>query len=83
VGLTTLPCKKENCLEASKKFSRILRRRLRPKLGCGAKERRKILSDTLCRNSKNHRGFFELLQKIMLGYVGFEKTLVHSKNDIS
>jgi hypothetical protein len=23
VGLTTLPCKKENCWEASKKFSRI------------------------------------------------------------
>jgi hypothetical protein len=38
VGLTTLPCKKENCGEASKKFSRILRRRPRPKLGCGAKE---------------------------------------------
>jgi hypothetical protein len=40
VGLTTLPCKKENW-EASKKFSRILRSRPRPKLGCGAKERRK------------------------------------------
>jgi hypothetical protein len=40
VGLTTLPCKKENCCEASKKFSRILRRP-RPKLGCGAKERKK------------------------------------------
>jgi len=39
VGLTTLPCKKENCWEASKKFSRILWRRPRPKLGCGAKER--------------------------------------------
>jgi hypothetical protein len=39
VGLTTLPCKKENCSEASKKFSRILRRRPRPKLGCGTKER--------------------------------------------
>jgi hypothetical protein len=43
VGLTTLLCKKENCWEASKKFSRILRRRRpRPKLGCGAKERRRI-----------------------------------------
>jgi hypothetical protein len=41
VGLTTLPCKKENSLEASKKSSRILRRKPRPKLGCGAKERRK------------------------------------------
>jgi hypothetical protein len=41
VGLTTLPCKKENCSEASKKFSRILWRRPRPKLGCGAKERRR------------------------------------------
>jgi hypothetical protein len=40
VGLTTLPCKKENCSEASKKFSRILWRRPRPKLACGAKERR-------------------------------------------
>jgi hypothetical protein len=39
VGLTTLPCKKENCWEASKKFSGILKRRSRPKLGCGAKER--------------------------------------------
>jgi hypothetical protein len=35
---------KENCWEASKKFSRILWRRPRPKLGCGAKEsRRRIL----------------------------------------
>jgi hypothetical protein len=33
VGLTTLPCKKENYCEASKKFNRILRRRPRPKLG--------------------------------------------------
>jgi hypothetical protein len=41
VGLTTLPCKKENCSEASKKFSRILRRKPRPKLGCVAKERRR------------------------------------------
>jgi hypothetical protein len=41
VGLTTLPCKKENCREASKKFSQILWRRPRPKLGCGAKERRR------------------------------------------
>jgi hypothetical protein len=39
VGLTTLPCKKENCWEASKKFSWILWRRPWPKLGCGAKER--------------------------------------------
>jgi hypothetical protein len=38
VGLKTLPCKKENCREASEKFSRILWRRPRPKLGCGAKE---------------------------------------------
>jgi hypothetical protein len=43
VGLTTLPCKKENCSEASKKFSQILRRRPRPKLGCGAKERSIII----------------------------------------
>jgi hypothetical protein len=42
VGLTTLPCKKENCREASKKFSRILWRRPRPGLGCGANERKKI-----------------------------------------
>jgi len=41
VGLTTLPCKKENCWEASKKLNRILWRRPRPKLGCGAKERKK------------------------------------------
>jgi hypothetical protein len=39
MGLTTLLCKKENCLEASKKFSRILWRRSRPRLGCEAKER--------------------------------------------
>jgi hypothetical protein len=39
VGLTTLPCKGENCLEASKKFSLILWRRPSPKLGCGAKRR--------------------------------------------
>jgi hypothetical protein len=42
VGLTTLPCKKENHCEASKKFSRILRRRPKPTLGCGAKERKII-----------------------------------------
>jgi hypothetical protein len=41
VGLTTLPCKKENCGEASKKFSRILWRRPRVKLSCGAKERKR------------------------------------------
>jgi hypothetical protein len=41
VGLTTLPCKKENCREVSTKFSRILWRRPRPKLGCGAEERRR------------------------------------------
>jgi hypothetical protein len=41
VGITTLPCKRENCCEASKKFSRILWRKPRPKLGCGAKERKK------------------------------------------
>jgi hypothetical protein len=43
VGLTIIPCKKENCSEASKKFSRILRRRPRPKLCCGAKERQQVL----------------------------------------
>jgi hypothetical protein len=37
------PVKKENCREASKKFSRILWRRPRPKLSCGAKERKKIV----------------------------------------
>jgi hypothetical protein len=42
VGLKTLTCKKENCWEVSKKFSRILWRRPRPKLGCGANERRII-----------------------------------------
>jgi hypothetical protein len=42
VGLTTPPCKKESCSEASKKFSRILRRRPRPKLGCGTKEKKHI-----------------------------------------
>jgi hypothetical protein len=41
VGLTTPPCKKENCWEASKKFSQILRRRPRPTLGCGAEKRRR------------------------------------------
>jgi hypothetical protein len=41
MGLTTLPCKKENCREASKKFSLILWR-TRPKLGCGAKKRRRM-----------------------------------------
>jgi hypothetical protein len=37
-GLTTLRYKKENYWKASKKFSRILWRRPRPKLGYGAKE---------------------------------------------
>jgi hypothetical protein len=41
VGLTPLPCKKEDCREGSKKFSRISWRRPRPKLGCGAKKRKK------------------------------------------
>jgi hypothetical protein len=41
VGLTNLSCKKENCWEASNKFSQILRRRPRSMLGCGAKERKK------------------------------------------
>jgi phosphoglycerate-specific signal transduction histidine kinase len=41
VGLTTLTRKKEKCREASKKFIRILWRRPRPKLGRGAKERKK------------------------------------------
>jgi hypothetical protein len=41
VELTTLPCKKENYWESSKKFSRILWRRPRLKLGCGGKERRR------------------------------------------
>jgi hypothetical protein len=41
VGLKTLPCKKENCREDSKKFSRILWRRPRLKLSCGAKEKRR------------------------------------------
>jgi hypothetical protein len=50
VGLTTLPCKKENCWEASKKFSRILWRRPRPKLGRGAKERRR--RETGCENGR-------------------------------
>jgi hypothetical protein len=40
-GANNPTLKKENFREASKKFSRILRRRPRPKLGCGAKERRK------------------------------------------
>jgi len=44
VGLTNLPCKNENCWEASKKFSRIMWRRPRPKLGCGAKERRSLIN---------------------------------------
>jgi predicted ABC-class ATPase len=39
MGLKTLPCKKENCSEASTKFSQILWRRPRPKVGYGAKER--------------------------------------------
>jgi hypothetical protein len=47
VGLTTLPCKKENCREASKKVIRILWRRPRPKLGCGAKERRRRAKDKI------------------------------------
>jgi hypothetical protein len=44
MGLTTLPSKKENCREASKKFSWILWRRPRPKLGCGAKGRESTLN---------------------------------------
>jgi hypothetical protein len=40
-GANNPTLKKEHCWEASKKFSRILRRRPRHKLGCGAKERRK------------------------------------------
>jgi len=44
VGLTNLPCKNENCWEASKKFSRIMWRRPRPKLGCGAKGRESTLN---------------------------------------
>jgi hypothetical protein len=48
VGLTTLPCKREKCSEASKKFSRILWRRPRPKLGCGAKEGRRMKKNGLC-----------------------------------
>jgi hypothetical protein len=39
-GAITLPCKKENCRDASKKFSWILWRS-KPKLGCGSKERKK------------------------------------------
>jgi hypothetical protein len=41
VGLTTLPCKKKIVEKPLRKFSRILRMRPRPKLGCGAKERKK------------------------------------------
>jgi hypothetical protein len=41
MGLTILPCKRENVEKPSKKFSRILWRRPRPKLSCGAKERRR------------------------------------------
>jgi hypothetical protein len=40
-GATTLACIKENRSETSKKFSWILRRRPRPTLGCGTKERKK------------------------------------------
>jgi len=40
-GAKTLPYKKENFWEASKKFGWILRERPRPKLGCGAKEGRR------------------------------------------
>jgi hypothetical protein len=47
VGLTTLPCKKE-VVEKPPRNSAIfngrrLRRRPRPKLGCGAKERERRL----------------------------------------
>jgi hypothetical protein len=52
VGLTTLSCKKENCREASNKFSRILRRRPRPTLGCGAKERRKQKEKNILSSNK-------------------------------
>jgi hypothetical protein len=48
MGLTTLPCKKENYWEASKKFSWILWRRPKPKLGCGAKERKKKEGPSKC-----------------------------------
>jgi hypothetical protein len=41
VGLKTLPSEKENGRDASKKFSRSLWRRPRPKLVCRAKERRR------------------------------------------
>jgi hypothetical protein len=40
-GANNPTLKEENCWEASKKFSRILWRRPRPKLGCGAKEGRR------------------------------------------
>jgi hypothetical protein len=40
VGLTTYPVKRK-LLRTSKKYSRIFWRRPRPKLGCGAKERRR------------------------------------------
>jgi hypothetical protein len=40
VGLTTLPCKKKIVEKPPRKFSRILWKRPRPKLGCAAKERR-------------------------------------------
>jgi hypothetical protein len=45
VGLTILPYKKENGREAPKKFSRILKKRPRPKLVCGAKERKNTWKD--------------------------------------
>jgi hypothetical protein len=51
VELTTQPCKK--IVEKPLKFSRILWRRPRPKLGCGAKEKRRM-------GRKLRSGFFWL-----------------------
>jgi hypothetical protein len=43
VGVTILPCKKKIVEKTLKKFWMILWRRPRPKLGCGSKDRKKIL----------------------------------------
>jgi hypothetical protein len=44
LGLINLPCKRENVEKPPRNSSWILLKRTRPKLGCGAKERRRMLA---------------------------------------
>jgi hypothetical protein len=55
VGLTTLPCKKENCLEASKKFSQILWRRPRQGVEPRKEERRRRRRSVTNYNQYKHK----------------------------